>query len=270
MSEQRRGAIRIGIGGWSFPPWRGPFYPEGLAQKGELAYAARRLSSIEINATYYRTQKPASFARWHDETPDDFVFAVKAPRYATTRPRLAEAGASIGRFFASGVLELKDKLGPINWQFMPAKKFEADDFAAFLDLLPKAVDGRPLRHALEARHDSFRSPDFVAMARDHGVAIVVAADSRHPQIAEPTAPFAYVRLMGAREAEPLGYPPNALDLWAERAGRWSAGGIPEGLSAVAAQPADGAARDVFIYLISGDKIRNPAAAMALIERLRSA
>ncbi len=270
MHREDRGRIRIGIGGWSFPPWRGPFYPDGLAQKGELAYAARQLSSIEINATYYRTQKPASFARWHDETPDDFVFAVKAPRYATTRPRLAEAGESIGRFFSSGVLELKDKLGPINWQFMPTRKFEEDDFAAFLDLLPKAIDGRPLRHAIEVRHDSFRSPDFVAMAREHGAAIVVAADSRYPQIADRTAPFVYVRLMGAREGEPLGYAPPALDLWTERAGLWSAGQDPAGLTTMAAQPADGATCDVFIYLISGDKVRNPAAAVALIERLRNA
>lgn len=267
MDGKRQGPIRVGIGGWSFPPWRGTFYPDGLAQKGELAYAARHLTSIEINATFYRTQKPESFARWHDETPDDFVFSVKAPRFATTRPRLAEAGESIGRFFASGVLELKDKLGPVNWQFMPNKTFDPDDIAAFLDLLPRSVDGRPLRHALEVRHESFRSPDFVALAREREVAIVVAADARYPQIADITAPFVYVRLMGAREAEPLGYAASALDLWAERARRWSAGEAPDGLGAVAAVAGQGAPRDVFLYLISGDKVRNPAAATALVERL---
>lgn len=261
------GAIRIGIGGWSYPPWRGTFYPEGLAQKRELDYAARHLSSIEINATFYRTQKPASFVRWHDETPDDFVFAVKAPRYATTRPVLAEAGESIARFLDSGVLELKDKLGPINWQFMPTKTFDADEVAAFLDLLPQTAGGRPLRHALEVRHESFRCPAFVELARTHGVAIVVAADSRYPQIAELTAPFVYVRLMGTRAAEPLGYAPDALDLWAERARNWSVGKSLQGLSTVSSEPANGAARDVFVYVISGEKVRNPAAAMALIDRI---
>lgn len=269
MGGEGSGRIRVGIGGWSYAPWRGTFYPAGLAQKRELACAAERLSSIEINATFYRTQKPASFARWRDETPDDFIFSVKAPRFATARPVLADAGPSIERFFASGVLELKNKLGPINWQFMATKTFEENDFAAFLALLPKVAEGRPLRHAVEVRHGSFRSPEFVALARSHGVAIVVAADGRYPQIADRTAPFVYVRLMGTREAEPLGYAPAALDVWAERTRTWSRGGTPDDERTVAEPSAnDGRApRDVFVYVIAGDKVRNPAAAMALIVRL---
>jgi len=244
------GRIRIGVGGWVYEPWRGAFYPDRHPQKRELDYASRRLTSIEINGTYYGAQKPESFARWHDETPDDFVFALKAPRFATVRKSLATAGETIGRFVSGGVLELKDKLGPINWQFMPTKAFDPADFEAFLRLLPKSHAGRALRHAVEVRHDSFRSPDFVALARQHGVAIVLAGDSEHPLIDEPTADFTYARIMGTREGEALGYPRTALDAWAKRAKGWAAGG-----------------RDVFLYVISGHKVRNPAAAMALIERV---
>lgn len=265
------GRIRIGVGGWSFPLWRGTFYPEGLVQKGELAYAARHLTSIEINATFYRTQKPESFARWHDETPEDFVFTVKAPRYATNRPALAEAGASIERFFASGVMALKDKLGPILWQFPPSKKFDPDDVAAFLALMPKIIDGRAVRHALEVRSRTFQNPAFVALARANGVAIVVAGDAKYPQIADLTAPFVYARIMGTTETEPLGYPAAALDGWAARALAWSAGEIPPGLTTLGDQePAARTPRDVYLYVISGEKSRNPAAAMALLERVRQA
>ncbi|HET9070214.1 MAG TPA: DUF72 domain-containing protein [Amaricoccus sp.] len=258
--------IRIGVGGWVFEPWRGgAFFPAGLAQSRELHYASRQLSSIEINGTYYGSQKPASFAKWHDETPDDFVFAVKGPRFATNRKVLAEAGPSIDRFFGSGVMELKDKLGPVNWQFMATKRFDPDDFAAFLALLPREVDGRPVRHAVEVRHASFRTPDFVALARAHGVAVIVDADSHFPQIADVTAPFLYVRIMGTAADEPAGYPPPALDAWAGRARRWAAGEAPDDLPLVA-DPPDATPRDVFLYVISGAKERNPAAAMALIER----
>ena len=257
--------IRIGVGGWVFEPWRGAFFPEGLAQSKELAYASRHLTSIEINGTYYGSQKPASFRKWHAETPDDFVFAVKGPRFATNRKLLAEAGASIERFFSSGVMELKEKLGPVNWQFMASKKFEPEDFAAFLALLPKEVEGRKIRHAVEVRHASFRAADFVALAREHGVAVIVDADSRYPQIADVTAPFVYVRIMGTEDGEPAGYPPAALDAWAERARHWAEGSAPDDLETVA-PPAGAAPRDVFLYVISGAKHRNPAAAMALIER----
>lgn len=259
--------IRVGIGGWTFEPWRGSFYPAGLAQKRELDYASRKLTSIEINGTFYGSQKPESFAKWHDETPDDFVFALKGPRFVTNRRVLAEAGASIERFFESGVMELRDKLGPINWQFMPTKKFDPDDFAAFLRLLPHSIDGRALRHAVEVRHASFRTPDFVALAREHEVAVVVAGDSAYPQIADVTAPFVYARIMGTQEDAANGYPPPALDAWAERARTWAAGGTPDDLDSVAAARTGKHGRDVFLYVISGFKAHNPAAAMALIERL---
>jgi uncharacterized protein YecE (DUF72 family) len=261
------GAVRIGVGGWTYEPWRGAFYPEKFQQKRELEYASRQLTSIEINGTYYGSQKPESFAKWHDETPDDFVFALKAPRFAMNRKVLADAGATIERFFSGGVLELKHKLGPINWQFMPTKKFDPVDFEAFLKLLPKAVDGRALRHAVEVRHESFRSPDFIALAREHGVAIVIAGDSDYPQIAAVTAPFVYARIMGTQETQALGYSDAALDLWASRAKAWSSGSVPEGQDGVEVQGADDKPRDVYLYVISGHKLRNPAAAMALIERV---
>ncbi|SON55284.1 hypothetical protein HDIA_1743 [Hartmannibacter diazotrophicus] len=267
MSVEGRGRIRIGIGGWTYAPWRGAFYPEKLSQKRELDYASRHLTSIEINGTYYGSQKPESFAKWHAETPEDFVFSLKAPRFATNRRVLADAGETIERFFNSGVTELKDKLGPINWQFMATKKFDPDDFDAFLKLLPKSVEGRTLRHVVEVRHDSFRVPDFIALAHDHGVAVVIAGDSEHPQIADPTAPFVYARIMGTQENEELGYSAEAVDLWAARAKGWASGNTPDGLDYVAA-PAPGEPRDVYLYVISGHKVKNPAAAMALIERAR--
>jgi uncharacterized protein YecE (DUF72 family) len=259
------GKIRIGIGGWSYEPWRGTFYPDKLPAKRELDYASRRLTSIEINSTYYRAQKPETFAKWRDETPDDFVFSIKAPRFATNRRALAEAGVSIDRFFASGVTELGRKLGPINWQFMPTKKFDPVDFAAFLALLPQSIGGVALRHVVEPRHDSFRTPEFLALARKFGIAIVVAGDSAYPQIADPTASFVYARIMGSSDSEELGYSDADLDIWAERAKNWSAGGAPEGLDYVgAAPPAE--PREVFLYVISGHKARNPLAAQALIQR----
>jgi uncharacterized protein YecE (DUF72 family) len=266
MSKKQCGTIRVGVGGWSYEPWRGTFYPDELPQKRELEYAASRLTSIEINGTYYGSQKPASFAKWHDETPDDFVFSLKGPRFATNRRELAGAGASIERFFSSGVMELKAKLGPINWQFMTSKRFDPADFAAFLKLLPKTVDGRAIDHAVEVRHASFRDPDFIAMAREHGVAVVIAGDSEYPEIADVTAPFVYARMMGTRETEPLGYSPAELDLWADRARSWSLGAAPEDLPVVAPL-ADRVGRDVYLYVISGHKTSNPMAAGALIERM---
>jgi uncharacterized protein YecE (DUF72 family) len=262
-----RGKIRIGVGGWTHEPWRGAFYPEGLTQKRELEYASAKLTTIEINGTYYGSQKPESFIKWRDETPDDFVFSVKATRYATNRRILAEAGPTIERFFRSGVTELRAKLGPINWQFATTKRFDPDDFAAFLGLLPKSVDGLAIRHAIEVRNLSFRTPEFVALARAHGVAVVIAGDSEYPQIADVTGPFVYARVMGTREDEPAGYPSDGLDLWAKRAKTWAAGGSPADLTTVAPNASSGAARDVFLYVISGFKDRNPAAAMALIERV---
>src|SRR3974390_1844914 len=233
------GAIRIGVGGWTYEPWRGTFYPQELAQKRELEFASRHLTSIEINGTYYGSQKPASFAKWHDETPDNFVFSVKAPRYAMNRSVLAEAGNTIARFFAGGVTELKDKLGPINWPFLPTKKFESADFEALLQRLPRDAGGRVLRHVVEVRHQSFRTPEFIELVREYGVATVVAGDSKYLQIAAATAPFVYARIMGTTASEARGYSDAALTSWATRARTWAAGGAPEGLEYVEPRPANG-------------------------------
>ncbi|CAH1663981.1 conserved hypothetical protein [Hyphomicrobiales bacterium] len=261
------GTIRIGIGGWVFEPWRGSFYPEGLPQKRELEHAASKLSSIEINGTYYGSQKPESFAKWREETPDDFVFALKGSRFCTNRRVLAEAGPSVEKFLTSGLTELRHKLGPINWQFMPTKKFDPEDFEAFLKLLPKELDGVALRHAVEVRHDSFRSPDFVTLLREYGVAAITSADADYTQIADVTAPFVYARIMGTQDSEPKGYSEAGLARWAEAARIWAEGGVPEGLEPVAAA-APKQKRDVFLYVISGGKVRNPAAAMELIARTK--
>jgi uncharacterized protein YecE (DUF72 family) len=261
------GRVRVGVGGWTFEPWRGVFFPESLPQARELEYAASRLTTIEVNGTYYRTQTPATFAKWAQATPDRFVFSLKALRFTTNRRVLAEAGESVGKFLASGLVELGEKLGPIVWQFAPTKRFDPDDFAAFLDFLPSAQDGVRLRHALEVRHDSFRDPAFVALARERGAAVVFADSDDFPAIPDPTADFFYARLQRSREEEPTGYPPAELDRWAEIAKGWAAGEAPEGLDYVAASPPRGEKRDVFVFFISGAKVKAPAAAMALIERL---
>ena len=250
MAKAKPGRIRVGVGGWTFEPWRGLFYPQGLPQRLELTHAASKLSSIEINGTYYGSQKPESFAKWHAETPDDFVFSLKGPRFTTNRRVLAEAGESIGRFFASGVMELKDKLGPVNWQFATTKKFDPADFGAFLALLPQEIEGRPIRHALEVRNASFDVPEFHDLARRRGAAIIRAGDSEYPEIAVATAPFAYLRVMGTQADEEAGYDEAGLERWAGEARALAKAG-----------------QDVFMYVISGAKERNPAAAMALIERL---
>jgi uncharacterized protein YecE (DUF72 family) len=261
------GAIRIGVGGWTYEPWRGTFYPEGLSHKRELEHASRHLTSIEINGTYYGSQKPATYAKWRDETPDDFVFSLKAPRFAMNRTVLAEAGNTIARFFGSGVMELKDKLGPINWQFLPTKQFEPADFEAFLKLLPKEIAGRALRHVVEVRHESFRTPEFIALVREYEIGVVIAGDSSYPQIADPTVPFVYARIMGTQAKESTGYAEAALNRWAERAKSWSAGRMPADLEYVESQHKDGKPRDVYLYVISGHKVHNPAAAMAMIQRV---
>jgi uncharacterized protein YecE (DUF72 family) len=263
------GDIRVGIGGWTFEPWRGGmFYPKGHAQARELHYASRAVTSIEINGTYYSTQKPTSFRKWADETPDDFVFAVKAHRLATNRKILAEAGPSIERFLGSGLGELGKKLGPILWQFAPTKKFEAEDFEAFLALLPKSLDGHRLRHAVEVRHDSFVVPAFVALARRHGAAIVYAHHDKYPEIADVTADFVYARLQQAAPKVETGYTAPAIKTWAEAAKSWSEGKAPKGLPAIA-KPAKAAKTDVFVYFISGAKERNPAAAQVLLKVLKA-
>jgi uncharacterized protein YecE (DUF72 family) len=243
------GKIYVGIGGWTYAPWRGVFYPEGLSQKRELDYASRALTSIEINGTYYSSFKPASWIKWREETPEGFVFSVKASRFCTNRKVLADAGESIERFAAQGLSELGDRLGPINWQFMATKKFDAEDMAAFLKLLPRKAGKLTLRHALEVRHESFLDPRFYELARKHNVAIVFADDDKFPAIDEPTADFTYARLMRTQEDIKTGYAPKDLDKWAKRAKQWAKRG------------------DAFVYFISGAKVRAPAAARALIDRL---
>ena len=249
MASRKQGKIYVGIGGWTFEPWRGTFYPEGLAHKRELEHASLQLTSIEINGTYYSSFKPASWANWHDETPAGFVFAVKASRFCTNRRVLAEAGESVTRFVSQGLVELKDRLGPINWQFMGTKKFDPVDFEAFLKLLPREAGKLPLRHVLEVRHDSFKDERFYDLCRKYKAAIVYAHDKDFPCIDEATADFTYARLMQAEEKVKTGYKPAELDKWAKRAEAWSKKG------------------DAFVYFISGAKVRNPAAARALIERL---
>jgi uncharacterized protein YecE (DUF72 family) len=258
--------IRVGIGGWTFAPWRGPFYPKGLPHSAELAHASRAVTAIEINGTFYRTQTPASFRKWAEETPDGFVFAVKGHRVVTNRKVLAEAGPSIAHFLDSGVTELGPKLGPINWQLAPTKQFDPDEIDAFFALLPRERDGIALRHAIEVRHGSFATPGFVAIARRHGVAIVYADHETYPAIADPTADFVYARLQRSREAEPDGYTPGELDAWAEAAKAWSGGKDAVGLPLLGPKVEAGP-RDVFAFFISGDKVRAPAAAQALIGRL---
>ena len=243
------GAIRIGVGGWTFAPWRGPFYPRGLAHSRELAFASRALTSIEINGTYYSTFKPDDWRKWRDETPDGFVFSVKASRFCTNRKVLASAGESVDRFLGQGLTELGAKLGPINWQFMATKTFDPEDFAAFLTLLPKEKDGLALRHAVELRSPTFATPALFELARKHGVAIVYAREDDFPEIDEPTADFTYARLMTSRDDLEAGVTPSALAGFARRARGWAERG------------------DVFVYFIAGAKIRNPAAAQALIARL---
>ncbi len=264
-------AIRVGIGGWTFEAWRDNFYPAGWPQARELEYASRQLTAIEINGTYYSTQKPATFAKWRDETPEGFVFSMKANRFATNRRVLAEAGESIDRFIGSGIAELGPKLGPIVWQFAPTKRFDPVDFGAFLKLLPSEVSGLPLRHVMDVRHDSFRSPDYLALARRHQVATVFTDADDYPSFADLTADFVYVREMRTRAELPAGCTPEELGQIAACLRVWQQGGEPDGVPRVAPPPAAAAGpRDVFLFFISGAKERAPAAAMGLLEALGSA
>jgi uncharacterized protein YecE (DUF72 family) len=262
------GHIYAGIGGWTYEPWRGVFYPKGLPQAQELRYAAQHLTSIEINGTFYRTQSPASYRKWAAEVPDGFVFSLKGPRFAVNRSVLAEAGDSIKRFLNSGVTELGDRLGPLLWQFAPTKKFDESDFGKFLELLPPDLDGRTLRHVVEVRHPSFCAPAFVTLLRRFGIAVCFAEHATYPAIADVTADFIYARLQKGVDTVATGYPPKALDAWSERAREWAGGGLPADLNPVdpATRPKK-LARDVFIYFIHEGKVRAPAAAMGLIARL---
>jgi uncharacterized protein YecE (DUF72 family) len=263
-----RGRFHIGIGGWTFEPWRGVFYPDGLRQKDELSYASRHLSCIEINGTYYSLQSRDSWKKWADETPDGFKFTVKGSRFTTNRRVLAEAAPSLEKFMGQGLDELGAKLGPIFWQFANSKKFDAEDFEAFLDLLPKTLGKLTLRHAVEVRHDSFCTPVFTALLRKHGIACVYADHSTYPEIADVTADFVYARLQTGSDDIETAYEDKALDAWAARLKTWAEGGEPADLPKVdPTSVAEGNPRDVFAFIIHEGKVRAPAGAMALIERL---
>lgn len=245
-----KGSIRVGTGGWNYAPWRGVFYPQGLPQKRELEFLSRALNSVEINGTFYSAFKPENFARWRDETPAGFVFSLKGSRYCTNRKQLGDAGEAIERFVGQGIVELGDKLGPVNWQFAATKKFNAQDFEAFLKLLPSKAGRLPLRHALEPRNASFQCEEFYDLARRYGCAIVFADSAEYPRIDQPIADFTYARLMQSEEQVATGYSEAALGDWAKRADTWASRG------------------DVFIYFIAGAKLRAPAAAQSLLSRLQ--
>jgi uncharacterized protein YecE (DUF72 family) len=248
MSE---GQIRIGIGGWTFPPWRGSFYPDKLAQSKELEYASRQFRALEINATFYGRQSPKSWAAWAKTVPDDFQFTIKGSRYVVTRPKLTDAGEGLEVYFAQGMAALREKLGPILWMLAARRHFDRDDIAGFFRLLPKKLDGIPLRHVIEPRHESFRDDKFFDLCRDHNVAVVFGDDDEFPCIDADTASFAYARLQRMRDEIPTGYDEQALASFAKRAGDWKREG-----------------KDSYIFLINGAKVRAPAAALALQERLR--
>jgi len=261
--------IRVGIGGWNYQPWRGTFYPKGLAQAKELEFASRALTSIEINATYHRLQKRDSFKKWADTAPDGFQFAVKAWQFATAKKNLAEGAPLMDKFLNSGFTALGDKLGPILWQFAPTRKFDAENFAAFFSLLPAELEGIKLRHSVEVRHESFATPEFIALARKHGASIVLADSEKYPLIGDATADFVYMRLQRTEERVATGYTSRALKQWAERAQAFESGATPADLPSIVKMPAAKSKKkgNVCVYFISGAKVRAPAAAHAMIELL---
>jgi uncharacterized protein YecE (DUF72 family) len=266
---KQAGLIRVGIGGWSYEPWRETFYPADVPAKRELEYASRELTSIEINSTFYRLQKPAVYAKWREATPEGFVFSIKAPRFIVQRKELATAGSAIERFIGSGITELKTRLGPILWQLAPTHRFDAGDLEQFLGLLPPEAGGVPLRHALEVRHSSFLNDAFVTLARGRSVAVVFEDDEKYPGFADVTANFVYARLRRSVASLETGYSPAALQLWAARASTWANGGEPADLPRVGQPKAAPLARDVFVYFINGAKERAPAAAREMISLLQA-
>ena len=284
--------LHIGISGWRYKPWRGRFYPDDLPQRAELEYASRQFPSIELNGSFYALQRPESYARWREQTPAGFVFAVKAPRYVTHILRLRDIDTAMANFFASGLFELRDKLGPILWQFPPSMPFDRELFERFLDMLPRdleqarklacrrdfhvkgrarlAIDrNRRLRHAVEIRHESFRDATFIAMLRRHGVALVVADTAgKWPLLEDVTAGFMYLRLHGDEELYASGYGDAALDDWARRIRAWSRGTQPNGARRVSdAKPPPRKSRDIYCYFDNDAKVRAPPDARALMRRL---
>ncbi len=241
--------IRVGVGGWSFEPWDETFYPAGLPKARQLEYSSRKLTAVEVNATYYSSFKPETFAKWRDATPEDFVFSLKAHRFSTVRKTREDMKTSIGLFLGQGLTALKEKLGPINWQFPPTRKFERDYFDTFLSLLPKEKDGLRLRHVLELRHPSCDDPALLDLLTKHGVSVVYAEDDDFPKIRHADADFAVARLMQTKSDEPNGYRKAEIDRFAKMFTGWSK------------------SQDVYVFFISGAKERNPAAAMALQDKL---
>ena len=261
------GEIRVGIGGWTYEPWRKTFYPPDVPKARELEYASRQVTAIEVNGTFYRSQKPETFAKWRDATPDEFVFAIKGPRYATIRGTLGEAGPAIERFVASGLSELGPKLGPLLWQFAPTKRYDPEDVEAFLKLLPAKIGGRAARHVLELRHSSFLDPGFIALARCYGCAIVFTDSTEYPAFGDLTAPFVYARLMRSESSIETGYSAPLLAAWAKIARTFARGAEPAEFPRLAGPVAKSGPRDVFVFFINGAKERAPAAARALLSQL---
>jgi uncharacterized protein YecE (DUF72 family) len=261
------GRIRCGIGGWTFEPWRGVFYPPGLSQKKELEYAARHLTAIEINGTYYSSFKPESWAKWRESTPEGFKFAVKASRFCVNRKVLADGKPSMDIFLNQGLSELGDRLGPILWQFMATKKFDYDDFAGFMDLLPQQIGGIAVNHVIEARDGTFADPKFVSLCRDRGVAICVSENQNYPIIPDITADLAYLRLISASDEIETGYEAKDLDMWAERLKAYAEGRVPGDLVPIDRTGPPEGPRDVYAFVIHEGKVRAPAAAMEFIKRV---
>ncbi len=260
--------IRAGMGGWTFEPWEGTFYPEKLPKKQQLEFASHQVPTIEVNGTYYSGFRPETYAKWAAETPDNFVFSIKGNRFVTNRKVLADVGESMAKFFAQGLEELGPKLGPLVWQFAPTKKFEPDDFEGFLKLLPEKHAGLTLRHVLEVRHASFAVPEFVALAEKYRAAICYAHHHDYPEFADITADFVYARLQKGEDDIPTAYPATDLDKWVDRARTWAKGRQPDDLPlADPAHVPENTPRDVFVYFIHEGKIRAPYAAIAFMQRL---
>ena len=261
------GRIRAGIGGWTFEPWRGVFYSKGLSQKRELEYASRQLTAIEINGTYYSSFKPDSWAKWREATPPGFKFAVKASRFCVNRKVLTDAAPSMEIFLGQGLTELGDRLGPILWQFMATKKFDYDDFAGFMDLLPEKIGDVAARHVIEVRNATFADPKFIGLCRDRSIAICVSENENYPIIPDVTADFVYLRLISASDEIATGYAPAELDLWADRFRAYARGDMPADFTPIDRTGPPPAPRDVYAFVIHEGKVRAPAAAIELIRRV---
>ena len=292
MKGSRKPQTRIGISGWRYVPWRGTFYPKGLAQRRELEYASRQLNSIEINGSFYSLQRPKNYREWYEETPADFVFSVKGGRFITHMRKLKDVETPLANFFASGVLCLKEKLGPVLWQFPPQMRFDPAKFESFFKLLPRDTQGvaelardhderlkgrswtradanRPMRYAVEIRHDSFRTPEFAHLLREHDIALVFADTAgRWPYAEDVTSDFVYARLHGDEELYVSGYTDAALDWWAKRFEAWRAGAEPPDARRLEGKAARKAkARDVYVYFDNDVKVRAPVDAINLAARL---